>query len=109
MLQRSQPHDLGRTRWVRPEVFQTKPCSVQQALCFSVGEAQATKGHGSTNPPEETPDESDTHGLADLAEEMPIEPRNLSHGLDQVGCLHPRRHFQHVRVRAASFITPVIS
>ena len=84
MTQRSQPRDSVRSRWVLSEVAQTKPCSGQQVLCFFVGGGRTTEGHGkSADPPEKAPDEPDTHGLANLAEETSIESRSFSHGLGQ--------------------------
>lgn len=87
MPRHSRPRDSGRLRQVRPEV-QTKPCSDQQVPCFFADGARATEDHVSTNPFKEAlrPEESITHGLANLPEEMSVEPCDLSHGLGQIEC-----------------------
>jgi len=42
-----------------------------------------TEDRVSTNPLKKAPERSITHGLANLAEEMSVESRDLSHGLSQ--------------------------
>lgn len=92
MSRRSRPRDSGWLRWAHPGI-QIRPYNSQQALCFFADEARVTGGHILPNPLEEAPDESSTHGLANLAEEMSVEPRDLSHGPGEIECQHQRWRF----------------